>query len=163
MAISYSLDMAATESTVLQVAWHMCDVARPLGVFDVSVTPEALLEEGAVTTSGMWISVGEDRPMPWGHPVTMDLGFTPTASVRFRLDGKRGEPSDQQDDMIRLTSGLLNRISGDAVLHFQFEDIWLLRRGADLSLNERDDLWLPHRLAAVSPPYRRATHAFSEE
>ncbi|MGG2463192.1 SitI3 family protein [Streptomyces sp. RGM 3693] len=162
MAISYSLDIAA-EKTVVQVAWHLCDVARSTGTFDASVTPEALLEEGAVTGSGMWISVGEDRPMPWGHPVTLDLGFTPTASVRFRLDGRRGEPSDQQDEMIRLTSGLLGRVTGDAVLHFQFEDIWLLRRGAELSLNERDDLWPPARLAVVSQPYRRATHAFSEE
>ncbi|MFI1201660.1 SitI3 family protein [Streptomyces sp. NPDC020883] len=162
MAISYSLDIAA-DKTVVQVAWHLYDAARSAGVFEASVTPEALLEEGAVTASGMWISVGEDRPMPWGHPVTEDLGFTPTASVRFRLDGKRGEPTDQQDDMIRLTSDLLGRVPGDAVLHFQFEDIWLLRRGAELSLNERDDLWPPQRLATVSQPYRRATHTFSEE
>ncbi|MFE0377818.1 SitI3 family protein [Streptomyces inhibens] len=162
MAVSYSLDFAA-EKTVVQVAWHLCDVARSAGVFDASVTPEALLEEGAVTGSGMWTSVGEDRPVPWGHPVTLDLGFTPTASVPFRLDVRRGEPSDQQDDMIRLASGLLGRVAGDAVLHFQFEDIWLLRRGSELSLNERDDLWPPQRLAVVTQPYRRATHAFSEE
>ncbi|MFI0155155.1 SitI3 family protein [Streptomyces lydicus] len=162
MAISYSLDIAA-DKTVVQLAWHLVDVARSAGVFDASVTPEALLEEGAATGSGMWISVGEDRPMPWGHPVTEDLGFTPTASVRFRLDGRRGETSEQQDDMIRLTSGLLGRVAGDAVLHFQFEDIWLLRRGAGLSLSERDDLWPPERLALVPHPYSRATHAFSEE
>ncbi|WP_382465856.1 SitI3 family protein [Streptomyces noursei] len=162
MAISYSLDIAA-EKTVVQVAWHLCDVARSAGAFDASVTPEVLLEEGAVTGSGMWVSVGEDRPMPWGHPVALDLGFTPTASARFRLDGRKGEPSDQQDEMIRLTSGLLGRVAGDAVLHFQFEDIWLLRRGAELSLNEREDLWLPQRLAMISQPYRRATHTFSEE
>lgn len=162
MAISYSLDFAA-EKTVVQVAWHLCDVARSAGVFDASVTPEALLEDGADTASGMWISVGEDRPMPWGHPVTLDLGFTPTASVRFRLNGRKGELADQQDDMIRMASGLLSRVAGDAVLHFQFEDIWLLRRGGELSLNERDDLWPPGRLAVVTQPYRRTTHAFSEE
>ncbi|MFK0294754.1 SitI3 family protein [Streptomyces sp. NPDC090442] len=162
MAISYSLDIAA-DKTVVQVAWHLYDVARSAGGFDATVTPEALLEEGAVTASGMWISVGEDRPMPWGHPVAEDLGFTPTVSVRFRLDGRRGDTSDQQDDMIRLTSGLLGRVDGDAVLHYQFEDIWLLRRGAELSLSERDDLWIPERLAVISQPYRRSTHTFSDE
>ncbi|WP_432215891.1 SitI3 family protein [Streptomyces hygroscopicus] len=62
-----------------------------------------------------------------------------------------------------MTSGLLGRVAGDAVLHFQFEAIWLLRRGGELSLSERDDLWLPQRLAVVTQTYRRATHAFSEE
>ena len=141
MAISYSLDIAA-DKTVVQVAWHLYDVARSAGVFDASVTPEALLEDG---------------------PVSEDLGFPPTVSGRCRLDGRRGESTDQQDDMIRVTTGLLGRVAGDAVLHFQFEDIWLLRRGAELSLNERDDLWPSERLAMVSQPSHRATHTFSEE
>ena len=161
MSISYSLGMA-TQATPLQVAGQLCDVARSVGLFDPRITPELVLEEGVVTTTGLWLRAGEEKPLPWGHPVTADLGFTPTVSVRFQL-GRSSEPSGQQDDMIRLVSGLLGRDPGDAVLHFQFEVIWLLRRGGDLSLNERDDVWPPHRLAAVSQPYRRATFTFAEE
>lgn len=160
MSVSYNYDMA-TEKTALEVAWQLCDAARPLGLFDESVTPELLLDDGAVTGTGLWVCAGEERPQPW-NPVITDLGFTPTASVRFQLGRSRGT-SDQQTDMIRLVSGLLDRAPGDAVLHFQFEDIWLLRRGSELSLNEGDDLWPAHRLAAVAQPYRRAALAFSEE
>lgn len=65
--------------------------------------------------------------------------------------------------MAWMASGLLGRVAGDAVLHFSFEDIWLLRRGGELSLNERGDLWPPQRLAVVNHSYRRATYAFSDE
>lgn len=59
----YSLDFVA-EETVVQVSWHLCDVARFAGVFDASVTAEALLEDGAVTEMPGDL-VGEDRSMPW--------------------------------------------------------------------------------------------------
>jgi hypothetical protein len=92
--------------------------------------------------------------------VAEDLGFVPTVRVAFRL-GKVTDMSAQQDDMIRLVSGLLDRVPGDAVLHYEYEYIWLLRRDGELSLNERSDIWPPQRLAAVHQPYRRATYAFS--
>jgi hypothetical protein len=160
MSISYNLDMG-TATPVAQVARQLCDLAQSINLFNASVTPELVIDEGAVTWRGMWIRVGEERPQPW-HPVLTDLGFTPTVWVRFQLAGT-SEHHYQQDDMIRLVSGLLDKVPGDAVLHFQFETIWLLRRGAELSLNERDDLWPPRRLAAVSQSYRRATHEFSQE
>jgi hypothetical protein len=64
--------------------------------------------------------------------------------------------------VVRLVSGLFERVPGDAVPHREFEDIWLLRRGGELTLNEQDDLWPPHRQAALSQPYRRATHTFAD-
>ncbi|WUS42949.1 SitI3 family protein [Kitasatospora sp. NBC_01250] len=67
---------------------------------------------------------------------------------------------EQQDDMVRLASGLLERVQGDAVLNFQSEVIWLLRRDGDLSLNEQEDIWPRQRLAAVSQPFRRATYTY---
>ncbi|MFI9047546.1 SitI3 family protein [Streptomyces sp. NPDC053427] len=161
MAIAYDLQMA-TAAPVGECARELCDVARSAGLLDASVTAGHLIGEGAVTGAGTWMRVGEERPPPWGCPVTEDLGFAPTVYALFRL-GKSSDPSLQQDDMIRLASGLLTRIPGDAVLHFQYEVIWLLRRRGELSLNARDDLWRPHRLAAVAPPYRRATYAFAEE
>ncbi|MEV0784618.1 SitI3 family protein [Streptomyces sp. NPDC050423] len=160
MSISYNLDMA-TEQTASQVAHGLCAVARTAGLFDDSIAPDLVLNDGALTTKGTWVRVGKETPQPW-NPVITDLGFTPTVWVRFQL-GRSSDYPDQQDDMVRLVSGLLDRTPGDAVLNFQSETIWLLRRGSDVSLNERDDLWPPRRLAAVSQPYRRATYEFSQE
>lgn len=160
MAISYSFDVA-TRSTAAQVAGALYDLAMASGMLDEPVSPESLLTEGVVTAYGTWIRVQEDRPEP-REPVVSDLGFTPTVSIVFRL-GKDNPATDQQDDMIRLVSGLLGRFPGDAVLHFQYETIWLMRRAGELSLNKRDDLWPPHRLALMSEPYHRATYHFAEE
>jgi hypothetical protein len=91
--------------------------------------------------------------------VTEELGFAPTVRVAFRFD-KFTDMSAQKDDMVRLVSDLLDRVSGDAVLHFDYEYIMLLRRDGDLSLNERSDIWPTDLLAAVRQPYRRATYAF---
>lgn len=160
MAISYSLALA-TPSPTAQVASELHAIARALGLFDASVTPERVLGEGAVTRLGTWIRVVEARPRPW-NPVITDLGFTPTVLAVFRL-GKENGATPQQDDMIRMVSGLLDRVPGDAVLHLDYEHIWLLRRGGDLSLSEQDDIWPPQRLTALSQRYRRATHTFSED
>lgn len=160
MAISYSLDLA-TPSPTAQVAGELHDVARAIGLLDASTTADDLLDEGVATGLGTWIRVVEARPRPWNAVIT-DLGFTPTVWVAFRL-GKENGATPQQDDMIRLVSGLLERVPGDAVLHLHYEYIWLLRRGGDLSLSEQADIWPPHRLAALSQRYRRATHTFSEE
>ncbi|MFF1921074.1 SitI3 family protein [Streptomyces sp. NPDC058221] len=160
MSISYDLEMA-TEQTASQVAHELCDIARTAGLFDESITPELVLDDGALTTKGTWVRVGKETPRLWS-PVIADLGFTPTVWVRLQ-PGRSSDYPDQQDDMIRLVSGLLDSTPGDAVLHFQSEVIWLLRRGSEVSLNERDDLWPPQRLAAVSQPNRRATYNFSDE
>ena len=89
-----------------------------------------------------------------------DLGFSPTVDVGFRMD-KFTDMSAQKDDMIRLVSTMLDRVPGDAVLHFQYEQVWLLRHNGEVTLSEEDDIWPPQRLAAVHQPYRRATHAFN--
>ncbi|ARF57230.1 SitI3 family protein [Streptomyces gilvosporeus] len=164
MAISYDLDMA-TAMSAAEVAGALCEVGRSAGLFDAAASAELILGEGVVTTGGTWIRAGEPRldglPRSW-DPVVGDLGITTTVWAFFRLG--RGTPSPtQQDDMIRLVDGLLGRVRGDAVLHFQSEQIWLLRRGDGLSLSDDDDLWRPHRLAAVAHPYRRASLAFSGE
>lgn len=143
MAISYSLELA-TPSSAEQVDRELHDLGA-----------------NVADQQGVRVTVTASRPQPW-NPVITDLGFTPTVSVSFRLD-KMGDIPDQQDDMIRLVSGLLDRVTGDAVLHREFEDIWLLRRDGVLTVNERADIWPPQRLAALSQPHRRLSHAFSEQ
>jgi hypothetical protein len=158
MAIEYSLALG-TPLTTAQVAGELRQAAQTLGLFDATVTPELLLEEVARSRFDTRIQVVDANPRPW-NAVIEDLGFTPTVRVEFRLD-KFTDMSAQKDDMIRLVSDLLDRVPGDAVLHFQYEQIWLLRRNGELTLSERDDIWPPQRLAAVHQPYRRATHTFS--
>lgn len=155
MAIEYDLD-CATPSSAPDVALRLAETGRETGLFDASVTGERLVEEGAVTRLGTWVRVVTSRvPQPW-HPVVTAFGFAPTVGVRFRM-AKGVEVADQQDDMVRLVASLLTRMSGDAVLHFQYEVVWLLRKDGELSLSERDDLWRPQRLALVPQPYRRLT------
>lgn len=159
MAIDYDLD-CATRSTAAEVAGRLLGIGRDVGVFDPAVTCEGLTE-GTVTRLGTWVRVlGHGPCHPW-HPVVAGLGFTPTLTVAFRM-AKGVEVSDQQDDMLRLIMPLLARVDGDAVLHFQFEQIWLLRRNGELTLSEEDDLWRPRRLALVPGPFRRQTHTMDD-
>lgn len=43
------------------------------------------------------------------------------------------------------------------------DTIWLIRRGSELTLTTRDDIWSERRLAALHQPYLRESLAFSEE
>lgn len=160
MAITYNLELA-TPTPAEQVAADVVGFARAGGLLDGSVPADAALGSGTRTLPGMWVQVVAATPPPW-DAVVHDLGFTPTVSVGFRLD-KDGDIEAQQDDMVRLTVGLLSRVPGDAVLHSAYEDIWLLRRDGTLTVNERDDIWPAQRLASVSLPYQRITHTFADD
>ena len=160
MAISYDLECAA-ESSAADVAARLAEIGRGLGMFDATVTPELLTGPGMNTRHGTWIRVTQERsPQPW-HPVVADLHFTPTVSTTFRM-AKDAEVSAQQDDMLRLVLVLLEQVDGDAVLHYQYESIWLLRKNGELSLSENDDLWRPHRIPFVTQSYKRVTHRFED-
>ncbi|WP_394613699.1 SitI3 family protein [Lentzea sp. JNUCC 0626] len=153
MALSYSLDIATSLSAD--------QVARRLPVLpgDPEVTLGQLLQ-GVAVAEGTWLRVGATEPSPWSV-VESDLGFAPTVWVVFRLD-KETDTARQLDDVVRRTIAVLDEVPGDAVLHFDYEVVWLLRRGGELSLNDRDDIWTPQRLAAVgSRPHRRGTPSFA--
>ncbi|MFI1097369.1 SitI3 family protein [Streptomyces sp. NPDC020917] len=160
MALAHSFSIA-TPLPPERIAHELKDIGAAAGLLDAAVTPESLLGEGAVTVGGTYLRVVEKRPQPWS-PLVTDLGITPSVGVAFRL-AKHMDLARQEDDVVRLACGLLRRIPGDAVLQYHVETVWLLRRGDDLSLDERDDLWSPRRLGEVPAPFRRATHAFSED
>ncbi|MGW3046309.1 SitI3 family protein [Kitasatospora sp. NPDC001159] len=163
MAISYSFDLV-TPLSPDEVATKLEAVARGLQLSNASTDADKLLGDGSQTLNGTRIRVTPKSPAPWGDPLVGGRVFTPTVSVMFRLD-KMANISGQQDDVVRLAVGLLSHIPGDAVLHYDFEEIWLMRRDGELSLSERSDLWPQHRLALLSLPYRRQTQEFdfSEE
>ncbi|MFE6049973.1 SitI3 family protein [Kitasatospora sp. NPDC056446] len=131
-----------------------------------------LCEEGAARSAGQWSSRwsrhaapmgGRPKPRPaWGDLQIGGRVFTLTVLVAFRL-GKDTDPSGQQEDMIRLADAVLARVPGDAVLHLDYEDVWMACQDGHLTLSERSDLWPRNRLAGVSEPYRRQTHEFVDE
>ncbi|MET8993911.1 SitI3 family protein [Amycolatopsis sp. NPDC004169] len=159
MAISYDLEMATSWSPE-QVARALLDVGRPLELFDGSVTPEQVARDGAVTPLRTWVRVYERNAAPWS-PLVTDFGITPTVAVGFGIY-KHDRIPEQQDDLVRLVAGLLDKVPGDAVLS-GMETIWLMRRDGELMVNERSDIWPEHRLTALGRPYKRKALAFSEE
>ncbi|WP_236594984.1 SitI3 family protein [Saccharothrix sp. 6-C] len=156
MSISYSLALA-TPLPAEQVADALREVGATTGLLDATAQP---LGDDTTTTDGTWVRIVPEHPRPW-NPVLEVLGVAPTVRVSFRLD-KAGDITRQQDGVVRLALGLLARVRSDAVLHSDFEVIWLLLRHGELLLNERDDLWPPNRLALVAYPYRRETRTFPE-
>jgi hypothetical protein len=159
MAISYDLEMATPSSTE-QFGRELLSAGQAIGLFDTPVTVDELLSNGLTTRLGTWLQVYDPDPEPW-EPVITDLGITPTVAAGFRLD-KEQDITEQQDDMVRLVSRVLDRIAGDAVLS-GLDQIWLLRRGGDLAVSERDDIWPPVRLATLTQPFRRVNATFSNE
>jgi hypothetical protein len=75
--------------------------------------------------------------------------------VLFRFD-KHTDVVEQRADMVRLVSAVLRGSQGDAVLTYQGEIVWLLRKGGQLTINDRDDFWTPHIIALLPQPYERA-------
>ncbi|MEU6231810.1 SitI3 family protein [Kitasatospora sp. NPDC047058] len=161
MPLSYSLELT-TPLSVDEVARKLGEAARPLRLFDASATTRALVGDGAVTAHGTSVYVTPMTPIPWGDPLIGGRVFSPTVSVSFDLD-KEGDIVGQQDDMTRLTAGILARIPGAAVLHFQSEVVWLVRLDGELILGERSDCWPPNRLAGMPGPYRRESYEFSAQ
>ncbi|MDX3190277.1 SitI3 family protein [Streptomyces sp. MN03-5084-2B] len=159
MAIFYDLEMA-TSSSPEQVARALLEVGSPLQLFEGSATAEQVTCDGAVTPLRTWVRVYERHTAPWS-PLVTDFGITPTVAVGFSLY-KHDHIPEQQDDLVRVATGLLDRVIGDTVLS-GMETIWLMRRHGELTLNERDDIWPERRLATLRQPYRRKTLAFSED
>ncbi|WP_052709672.1 SitI3 family protein [Streptomyces sp. NRRL S-495] len=158
MALSYDFQLAAA-LTVPEAGRRILGIARDLGVFAPSESVGRLLGDGAVTARGTWVRAVPAGRLPWGDPLIGGAAFAPTVSVAFRLD-KDADISEQQDDMVRVVAGVLSAVPGDAALHLDFEDVWLLRLGGELTLSERSDVWPAERLAAVPPPFGRRTHEF---
>lgn len=164
MAINYTLGID-TPWSADTVAAEVLGLGRTAGILSGSDTVDGLLA-GAGTRLGTWVRVTRrtESAEPWASwdPVAGTFGLTATVWVSFRL-GKNDDLASQDDDLIRMVSGLLVRVPGDHILWMSESDcVWLLRRDGELSLSERDGLWPPHRLAMITQPYRRATVAFDD-
>jgi hypothetical protein len=85
--------------------------------------------------------------------IAEDLGIEVSMSIGFRLS-KFKDLEVQKHALLKATIELLRLVSGDAVLLFNGEVIWLLRKSGDLILNSHKDLWRPELLALVTLPYK---------
>lgn len=111
---------------------------------------------GVELASGVLVSVSASTPLPFPDPIEQELGVTPTVHVLFRFD-KETDVVDQRADMVRLVSAVLRGSQGDAVLTYQGEVVWLLRKGGRLTISDRDDFWIPPIRALLAQPYERAS------
>ena len=156
MSLDYSLDLT-TRLTPDEVAEEVVKVGRPLGILEKTVIAQRLLV-WSTTTRRTWLQVSPTRPQPW-HPPVSELGaITPTVQILFELD-KNDHVAEQQEDLIRLTAALLDRIPGDAVFS-NLDVLWLVRKNGALDIHEDNDFWTPERLALLPQPYTRHSHRY---
>ncbi|MFE9328505.1 SitI3 family protein [Nocardia sp. NPDC052278] len=160
MAIEYTLDLAAT-ATPTQVAEALMSSAPKGQLFDPGVTIDRVLSGVVTTVRGLWIGVGQQHSLET-EILTSGFRFTPTLWTHFRFEKFKDFP-DQTDDMITLTSAVLTRIPGDAVLHCQGDTIWLVRHDGEIFVNESEELWPSSRLVLLSRPYRRQNYMWDDE
>ncbi|MFJ5234791.1 SitI3 family protein [Kitasatospora sp. NPDC088391] len=113
---------------------------------------EARLTCCAAQRSGSW-------PMTPSHSISSkkNTGVAPSVEVWIQPDRER-PASPQEEDIVVLAAALLDDISADMVLAFNFETAWLIRRGGDLILHESPSLWPERRLSLIKEPYRRESH-----
>jgi len=109
--------------------------------------------------SGLLVDV--DPPFVSGvDPFIADFGMARAATVDFTFDSSHEGFEQQDDEMLRLTFGLLEAVASDAVLHYEYSEVYLARLGGRLLLSDDDVVWPPEELARVPVLYERAHLAF---
>lgn len=162
MTSIFQLELAAPATPAEGVARIVQQVATAAGVVD-SFDPPNLLHGNVTMRSGLWLYVDPDPADDFDQPdqFAADFGVHRTVSVGLQLNVvKQGVP--QMRDMVTLVFGILDRMAGDAVLHYEYEEAWLLRRDGRLFVNNREDVWHPDLLAMIPHPYERARLEFSD-
>ena len=154
------LELSKEAPPLAQLATAAREAAAAAGVLDGVVGGPDPTATTLALTSGLTVELAP--PFVSGaDPFLADFGFERGASVDFQIDGSR-DPGPEYDQLLQLTFALLARVPGDAVLHYGYAEVWLLRRGGQLVLNERPDIWPPDRLAGVPVPYQQAPLAFHD-
>ncbi|MBB2498695.1 SitI3 family protein [Amycolatopsis echigonensis] len=156
MSLDYSLGLT-THLAPEEVAEEVVRAGQSLGILEESITAQRLLV-WSTTTRRTWLQVSPARPQPW-HPPVSELGaITPTVQILFELD-KNDHVAEQQEDLIRLTAALLERIPGDAVFS-NLDVLWLVRKNGTLDVHEDNGFWTPERLALLPQPSTRRSHQY---
>lgn len=153
--IDYWLDTALP---VGEVAGLVVDGLRAQGGFPDAIARDDLLGDGVSQAAGAVCGLRAVEPSPLGE-VADDLGLRATARVWWRLAAD-GDERRQLDSVVGVVAQLLRDAAGDAALIYLDETVMLLRRGEELQVLDRDDLWPPARQALLPEPVQRARLAF---
>jgi len=155
MSSVFQLELTASSSPLERLALNVRAVTADEGLI-ASTGSDDLLTGVLTLTSGLWVSVSRlgdaDPEVP---TFGKELGVDSVAAVDLQLNGGR-DAIAQLDEMLTVVFRLLERVPGDAVLHYEDSEVWLVRRDGELIVNDDDEIWVPDRLARVPPPYRRA-------
>ncbi|MFI9786406.1 SitI3 family protein [Kitasatospora sp. NPDC051984] len=158
MTIAHQLYLA-TEEPAEQIAARVSRLYREKGLSEEPPALGELLDvSGAATARGTRIHVSA----PSGYPVDIvDREFGVPSKIELWIEPARYEPpGPQEEDIIALVLGLLAELPVDAVLTYNYETVWLLRRGEDLVLHEDPLMWPEHWRAMIDGPYRRESLRF---
>lgn len=138
MSLTYAMYLDAPAAGLRSV------VSSTLGVSTVDDRDE----EWMFFECGLQVRIHEIPVGDW--TVAEDVGIEPRSVVRFVLT-KHKDLNAQQVNVLRVALCLLAAVPGDAVLLFNGETVWLLRRPDQLILHSQ--LWNEERLALVPGPY----------
>ncbi|HEV7761256.1 MAG TPA: SitI3 family protein [Acidimicrobiales bacterium] len=158
MATMYHLELTDEATPLGRLAETVRATSTRLGLLArVAEAPEPAAAD-VILTSGLTVDV--DRPFVTGEdPLVAAFGMARAATVDFTFDS-REDPDRQFDELLRLVFGLLEAVPGDAVLHYEYAEVWLVRRGGLLVLNDDDVMWPPEELPRIDAPYQRSHLAF---
>lgn len=146
----FYLELEAPGVSAEEVAHAVRDIAVSADLVE-DFDPARLLNGMVTLHSGLWVDVSAvDQP---DHAVA-DLGVEPSVSVWLQVNGTIScDP--QRRALLTVALGLLDRVPGNAVLHFEYAEVHFVRRAGRLLLSNRDDVWRQRYLAMVRHPYER--------
>ncbi|RPE42735.1 hypothetical protein EDD90_5895 [Streptomyces sp. Ag109_O5-1] len=122
----------------------------------------AVLPGQYVPVGGTWLrGIEEDEEPDPDDPLVKSPGIAASTIVVFGHT-KNVFPEEQDDDVVLLTSRLLEQVPGDAVLHLEYETAKPVRRAGRTSLSDDTELWTAHRLALISQDYDRTTYGIDQ-
>jgi hypothetical protein len=160
MSTSYTLVLTAEAGSREQVVHALHQGAAASGALAASAAPPPAPDQSLVLSSGLQVHV---RPAPTSaraDSAATDFGITATLLAALWIDDSRPvEPQVAQ--MVTVVLALLDRVPGDALLHLDYEDAWLLRRAGQLLVNDDPEVWTPERSALVTRPHQRVRLAFA--
>lgn len=156
----FHLELTTASAPLERLALDVRAVAAEAELFaDIRSDDDDIRNAVLTLHSGLWVSVTslddeDDEDEDDAPTLGQQLGVDSVATVDLLLNGRR-DAIAQLDEMLVVVFRLLERVPGDAVLHYEDAEVWFVRRGGELILNDDDEIWIPDRLARVPPPYRR--------
>lgn len=157
MSQLHHLELTSAAGPIDHVAQVLPEVATGAGlVASVSPAPSGDPVDAVLTLrSGLRASVSLPFVSRGPDPFIADLGLERATTVDLQANATT-PAGPQIDEMLHLVFLLLARLPGDAALHTDYAEVWLVRHATHLTLSENPDLWRPTRLAQVPTPYNRA-------